>query len=80
MKGRYNKRWWRALTKDERRKLVQIMTSRRGRYGSGGYLPDDSSECGSCGEPMLGTGLCRSCYRVYAALHQKADNALQGAT
>lgn len=41
--------------------------------GSGGYLPDDCSECDTCGQPMLGSGNCPACYaeipHIYKRLH-----------
>ena len=79
MKGRYSKKWWRGLNKDERRVLVGIMTARIVSYGGGGYLPDDCSECGACGEPMLGMGLCLLCYKRYSTLHDKADQVFKSA-
>lgn len=76
-KGRYSKRWWRGLTKNERRLLVGVMMARSVPYGGyGGEYPDDCSECGSCGEAMLGTGLCSYCYSIYETLHKKADSRL----
>lgn len=72
-KGRYSKRWWRGLTKDERRTLVRLMIAPSGSLGGGGYLPDDCSDCGGCGMPTLGTGLCDRCYARFDALHNKAD-------
>lgn len=81
MKGRYSTRWWRGLTKNERRHLVGLMTAHGG--GMGGYLPDDCSECTYCGQPILGyPSLCRGCYNDYKALHDKADAKIapQGVT
>ena len=42
------------------------------RYcGRSPYLPDDCSECGSCGNPHLGYGLCRECNRRLIELDKK---------
>ena len=78
MTGRCSSRWWRGLKKAERRTLVALMTARGTRMGGGGYYPDDCSDCGSCGTPMLGAGLCSACYDTYRTLHDKADALLRG--
>jgi hypothetical protein len=33
-------------------------------YGGGGYLPDDTTECGVCGSPCLSSP-CSYCYDQY---------------
>ena len=67
-----DKAFWRHLTKAERSELMQLQTSKSGGFGSGGYLPDDCSECGACGQPMLGVGgMCLACYQRYEFLMEK---------
>ncbi len=62
--------FWANLTQDERRELMSIQTSPS--YGRGSaYLPDDCSECGCCGEPILGSGWCAACYERYERLMAK---------
>ena len=75
-----DKGFWRRLTKGERIRLMylQMNGSRGGSYGGGGYLPDDCSECGACGQPMLGSGgMCGACYRDYEALMAKGSGRAQ---
>ena len=61
------------LTAEERGELMQLQMSRGGGvYGGGGYLPEDCSECGACGEPMLGSGWCEHCYSQWDWLIRKA--------
>ena len=68
-----DKAFWRNLTKWERGELMMLQTSHSSSsYGGGGYLPDDCSECGSCGQPILGTGWCSACYARYEELMRKA--------
>ena len=68
-----DKTFWRNLTKWERSELMALQTSRHtSGYGGGGYLPDDCSECGACGQPILGSGWCSACYKRYDALVTKA--------
>ena len=65
---------WARLTKDERRELMELQMSRSHTgYGGGGYLPDDCSECGACGEPVLGSGWCSHCYKRFKELTDKAE-------
>jgi hypothetical protein len=69
-----NKGFWRRLKKWERARLMQLQMSKSGSYGGGGYLPDDCSECGACGQPMFGSGgMCHACYREYEALMAKGS-------
>ena len=64
--------FWRRLTKAERSELMALQTSRHSTgMGGGGYLPDDCSECGACGNPILGSGWCSWCYERYARLMAK---------
>jgi hypothetical protein len=66
------KEFWRRLTAAERRELVALQFAKSGPYGGGGYLPDDCSECGACGQPMLGSaGMCGACYKRFVALCAK---------
>jgi len=67
--------WWARLTKDERSQLI-VLERAEHRGGSSVWLPDDCSECGSCGNPTLGIGLCSNCSGVYYKLLSKA-NGLQ---
>lgn len=72
-----DKGFWRRLTKSERVRLMQLQMSKSGGgYGGGGYLPDDCSECGACGEPMLGVGWCGACDREWAALVAKGSGVV----
>lgn len=69
------KEWWGRLTKEERSELYWLERNQDsgGCYGGGGYLPDDCSECGHCGNPHLGgCGLCLQCLDRLIALHKKA--------
>lgn len=69
-----DKGFWRRLTKAERFELVTLQMSRSTGYGGGGYLPEDCSECGACGLPMLGAGgMCSACYKRYARLMAKGS-------
>lgn len=72
-----DKGFWRRLTKAERSRLMYLqMHSGPTGYGGGGYLPDDCSECGACGQPMLGSGgWCRACYRDWESLVAKGAGA-----
>lgn len=70
---RRSKTWWAMLTKHERRRLVELEHSSSGPYGGGGYLPDDCTECQGCGQPQLGSGLCRYCLVEIEALICKAN-------
>ena len=72
---RRTKEWWAQLSTEERSRLVYLERSENlsGSRGTGG-LPDDCSECGSCGWPHLGTGLCDKCLQEMIDLIEKADN------
>jgi hypothetical protein len=72
IKGMRDKRFWQNLNKEERSQLMYIQMGYSGSgYGAGGYLPDDCSECDSCGQPILGTGWCDSCYNTWQRLFNK---------
>jgi len=61
---------WNNLTKKEYAEYMRLQMSHPS-YGRSGYLPDDCVECGACGEAILGTGLCPSCYQKFKALDSK---------
>lgn len=64
---------WSNLTKEERAEYMNIQMSRSNSYGSSGYLPDDCSECGACGSPMLGIGVCTQCSKRQRELIAKLE-------
>lgn len=74
---RRTKEWWAALTPEERSHLVNI---ERGNNGGNGNLPDDSSGCDACGQPILGDGLCDYCYESWKGYIEKANRAVAGET
>ena len=66
------KEWWARLTKEERSELYWLeYGNRHSHYSS--YYPDDCVECGSCGCPSLGTGLCNQCSSRLNELLKKAN-------
>jgi len=65
---------WGNLTKEERAEYMRLQMSPPGGYDRSGYLPDDCGECGACGQPILGTGWCHSCYRKWQALRNKLES------
>lgn len=69
--------WWSKLTTEERSFIMYYDKASKnyGSYGSGGYLPDDCSECPVCGQAMLGSGTCRYCNQNYDEIINKANNA-----
>lgn len=70
---RRNKIFWSKLTPEERFRLWHYEREQN-MYGfMGGYLPDDSSECMSCGNPMLGAGQCVKCLDDFIAIVNKAE-------
>ena len=72
MRGHDNRKWSR-LTKRERARYM-VMQMSHGGGGRSAYLPDDCSECGMCGNPILGYGWCDACLDEFIAL----DNKLRG--
>ena len=62
---------WDNLNKEERSTYMRIQMSPSGGYDRSGYLPDDCGECGACGQPILGIGLCRNCYKTWKELDEK---------
>ena len=72
---RRTKEWWAALTKEERSWLVYAELN--DKSSRSGYLPDDCSECGVCGQPQLGGGgMCRYCLDRLIGILPKADEAV----
>ena len=70
-----NKQWWSKLTKEERSQLTYLERGANLGGSGGGYLPDDCSDCGACGNPMIGYGgLCSMCQSQLDAIINKADN------
>lgn len=73
------KQWWAVLTKYERRELVYLERGdRHSSYSS--YYPDDCVECGSCGNPSLGSGLCPLCRNRLTDLLDKANQGVPNAS
>ncbi len=62
---------WNNLNKEERATYMRLQMSPSGGYDRSGHLPDDCGECGACGEPILGTGWCSSCYKTWCELDIK---------
>lgn len=62
---------WNNLTKEERATYMRLQMSPQGNYDRSGYLPDDCGGCGACGQPILETGWCRSCYQTWKELDDK---------
>ena len=62
---------WKNLSKEERRRYMQLQMSPQGGYDRSGYLPYDCGECGACGQPVLGCGWCHACYSEWKALRDK---------
>ena len=70
---RRTKIWWSALDSQERSELWWLERCDKGYKSS--YIPDDCVECGFCGTPHMGSGLCPSCNRRLTSLIDKADLA-----
>lgn len=62
---------WNNLTKAEWTRYMRLQMSPQGGYDRSGYLPDDCGECGACGQPIVGTGWCHSCYKEWKELDDK---------
>jgi hypothetical protein len=73
-KMKRNKKWWAALTKDERAELIWLEKSTHST--SSAYLPDDCSTCNGCGNPQLGSGLCQNCANRLDELINKAEEMM----
>lgn len=59
------------LTREERAELMRLqMSPSYGRKSV--YLPDGTSSCGACGEPILGSGWCVYCLDRFDGLVAKA--------
>lgn len=69
---RRTKEWWNKLTKQERSELVWLEKTQH-HYGYSAYYPDDCGECGSCGNPSLGGGLCNLCNNRLIELLNKVN-------
>lgn len=69
---RRNKAWWGRLNSQERSELVWLEQGAN-RGGRSSMIPDDCSECGSCGSPHLGYSLCPLCSRRWRSLITKAE-------
>lgn len=71
---RRTKAWWAHLTKTERSELVSLerayIRSRKSKY-----ISDDCVECGYCGCPHPGYGLCSPCWNRKVELVAKANRA-----
>ena len=70
------KEWWARLSAEERSKLVSIERSESSAYGAGGWIPDDCCECGACGTPHIGSGLCEACLSELLTLRAKAEGTI----
>ena len=64
---------WDNLTKEERRRYMQLQMSPSGLYDRSGYLPYDCRECGACGIPCLGAW-CDSCSLEWRRLRDKLED------
>lgn len=69
---RRTKEWWARLTKQERSALWWLEHDEK-YSGHSAMIPDDCTECGSCGTPSVGSGLCPSCNNRLIELLNKAD-------
>lgn len=65
---------WNNLTKEERTRYMQLQMSPQGGYDHSEYLPDDSGECGACGQPMLGHGWCNDCFKEWRQLRDELES------
>ena len=64
------KEWWQRLEKWERKRLFELEHAYSCRSA---YLPDDCCDCGGCGLPTLGYGLCKACNDTWRSLLDKAN-------
>lgn len=64
---------WNKLNKEERSRLVYLERSdkKSSGFSSNGMIPDDCCECGACGSPHLGSGLCDYCLDELIKLQDK---------
>lgn len=72
---RRGRKWWAALTPEERSQLVQ-MERANCEQGDARNLPEGYSCCTWCSYPTSGLGLCSRCGRELEALLDKADRAI----
>jgi len=75
---RRTKQWWEILSKDERARLVYLERSNNKIGSHSAYLPDDCTECTSCGQPVMGDGLCKNCSIELLMLTSKPKDILSG--
>lgn len=68
-----DKQFWLSFTPEERIRLWHYERDQNRFSRMGGYLPDDSSECVSCGDPMLGSGQCSRCLNDFISLLKKGE-------
>ena len=63
---RRTKEWWSNKSPEQRHIIVSYERLKNVHYGygGGGYLPDDTTECGVCGQPCLSSP-CEYCCRIY---------------
>lgn len=69
---RRNKEWWLRLEPHERSLLTQLEKASHHSTRSD-YIPDDMVECGYCGNPTMGYGLCGDCGADLNRLINKAN-------
>ena len=67
---RFTREAFARLTPDERAEFMHLQMSRRHGIGSD-YLPEDCSECPSCGYPVVGSGFCNLCLERLILLRSK---------
>jgi len=67
-----DKKWWARLNRSERVQLVWLEKDQH-YYAHPSYYPDDCGECGHCGCPSLGGGLCNLCSSRLEWLLKKAN-------
>ena len=68
---KFSKEQWSKLNKEERSWLVSYYHHENDNSKYGGYLPDDSSECPVCGQPVIGGGVCTNCLDHAIKLEEK---------
>lgn len=71
-----DKAWWAKLTPEERSELWWLERGAKRYGGRSSMIPDDCSECGNCGVPHLGSGLCPPCNSRLQYLLDKANDVL----
>jgi hypothetical protein len=71
------KDWWSRLTKEQRSKLYYLERASNNLGKGSYYLPDNCSECGHCGNPVLGGSLCNDCLDELLKLYKIADGGIK---